>query len=78
MEGQRENEGTKKRDWEQELGEDSIKEEEENSIEEIRKVEGEEKAKSVNKMGKWRDENIKEGRKGEERDRERERSESRK
>ena len=52
MEGQRENERTKKRDWEQELGEDSIKEEEENSIEEIRKVEGEEKAKSVNKMGK--------------------------
>ena len=78
MEGQRENERTKKRDWEQELGEDSIKEEEENSIEEIRKVEGEEKPKSVNKMGKWRDENIKEGQKGEERDRERECSKSRK
>ena len=77
MEGQRENERTKKRDWEQELGEDSIKKEEENSIEEIRKVEGEEKAKSVNKTGKWRDENM-EGRKGEERDREREFSESRK
>ena len=78
MEGQRENEGTKKRDWGQEWGEDSNKEEEKNSIEEIRKVEGEEKAKSVNKMGNWRDENIKEGQKGEEGDRERECSESRK
>ena len=28
MEGQRENEGTKRRDWEQELGEDSNKEDE--------------------------------------------------